>query len=745
MVDPSVDPDQAFREAEARFRDPGAGIVPETIVPARGASLTRLVRTGLGLLAVALVSAGLVWFRGERKKTFPTGESVAKLAAALDAGDHRRLERLLDQGCDPSERDELGRSALHRAAAFGDTGALELLTRNKPRLDVEDRFLLTPLLLAIAGGHESATLTLLRAGANPNQFAPTSLPPLRFALMDPAESMRWPRQDFGARRWRSNLDDLTRVRLLKTLVELGADPNLLSVSSGQGALHVAAQTSSTAALDALLSLGADRELLDRAGLSPLMLAVEARRPDIVDFLLDRGVQPDARAGDGRTALHLAAQELDDEIGRTLIHRGVAPDLASRDWRTPLDLALSLYRTSANEPASLFKTRQRGFIDMLLSEGASPDGAWSRVSGPIPKITRPVGEFAARALPPLWRVIGSDAGMSLRLLDAGAAAEMAPDSGQRRSALAILALAGDLGAEDPAIRLKLAERLMERGASLTGHDFRGRAAIHAAAEAGDFDLLELFLKRGADPAERSACGWNALDHLARWENGERPPEEARLARWKDFATRFVRAGVAPNPSAPTGPQLAELRGAFPWLGSHASAPLHRLAGNRHLPESLMRHLIGLGADANARESIWGDTPLHLASSAEKVDLLVRAGAAVDGRNLAGQTPTLAQFRFPRRDEAIAALLRAGADIEARDAEGMTLFLLNRYRVQRGTFEDPDAAMSMLTALGARQDVVDRLGRSAADLEGIARSNRLVERWPETEPRPITVLREPRLGR
>lgn len=84
---------------------------------------------------------------------------------------------------------------------------------------------------------------------------------------------------------------------------------------------------------------------------------------------------------------------------------------------------------------------------------------------------------------------------------------------------------------------------------------------------------------------------------------------------------------------------------------------------------LRFLLAKGANANVADKA-GITPLQLASDlgwTDGVDLLVGAGAAIDGTNVAGETPLISAVH--RRDVALVrVLLKAGANPDRTDNSG-----------------------------------------------------------------------------
>jgi len=103
------------------------------------------------------------------------------------------------------------------------------------------------------------------------------------------------------------------------------------------ALHAAAQSGTFAALDQLLSGGADANARAGGGETPLMLVAARGRLDAIGLLVERGADVNAVSDAGNTALMLAAARGQVDAVRALIERGARKDhrnkfgLGAEDW------------------------------------------------------------------------------------------------------------------------------------------------------------------------------------------------------------------------------------------------------------------------------------------------------------------------------------------------------------------------------------------------------------------------------
>ncbi len=102
--------------------------------------------------------------------------------------------------------------------------------------------------------------------------------------------------------------------------------NTRDVSTGETALHIVVARRDATWLGFLLQKGANPNLRDKKGITPLMLATQLRFVDGVKTLLAKKAKIDETNNQGETALIRAVQLRDTELTRILLSEGANPDL-----------------------------------------------------------------------------------------------------------------------------------------------------------------------------------------------------------------------------------------------------------------------------------------------------------------------------------------------------------------------------------------------------------------------------------
>jgi uncharacterized protein len=217
------------------------------------------------------------------------------------------------------------------------------------------------LILAIENGHYELALSLLDAGADPND---------QRSGFTPLHVMTWVRkpprgEDYGAPP-PPELGRLNSLLFIKELVKRGADVNsrLANGKGGAGQFSrkgatpflMASATSDLAYMKLLLELGADASIPNADNCTPLLVAcgihvgadaaneVAGEEPEVLEagqLLLKLGADVNAVDANGETAMHAAALKNLPKVVRFLADHGAKVEIWNRKnkygW-TPLAIA-----------------------------------------------------------------------------------------------------------------------------------------------------------------------------------------------------------------------------------------------------------------------------------------------------------------------------------------------------------------------------------------------------------------------
>jgi len=128
-----------------------------------------------------------------------------------------------------------------------------------------------------------------------------------------------------------------KKQLVERFIQAGINVNIKN-EFGEPVLSIAIPTRSAIEIIKLL-LAHEADINARYeqfyNSTPLMLAIEAHRPEVIKFLIDHGADVTLKNIDGKTALHLIAQSNQSDIAQMLIDRGADVNAIDNKHATPL--------------------------------------------------------------------------------------------------------------------------------------------------------------------------------------------------------------------------------------------------------------------------------------------------------------------------------------------------------------------------------------------------------------------------
>ena len=508
------------------------------------------------------------------------GRNALALACAADHALPALVQRLLDLGVDPEQRDIEGKRAIDRAAEAGRWALVAALDAGyvlPSAVSDGDVGGATPLA-------DRAPAALLRDGLCEGRrdlaglaklLSPAELGALLHdeEIAGSAERIGWLLAHGADAEVRDGRGDTPLFAMfdsvpaampaLQALLRRGVSP---AGAGGLARFLTACAISDQAgrglegcALE-LLERGADPFASSAAGDPPLALAVRLGWPRLVERLLAIGVGLDVRDSHGMSALHLAAALGREATLKKLVAQGASPDLLAADGQTPLGVALSSGRRDladwldwrgwplphrpllADDVPAAAIVGDADAVRRLLDLGLPVDAvdtqgctALLRAAGGGHRAV--VDLLLARGADPLLAAHSGATPLSAavsmrhtdivdRLIAAGASLEQ-----RLPGELTVLMVACALGLPD------LAARLLAAGADVHAADAQGRTALHCAAMFGFTArersrlaaLLDTLLLAGAE-ADLAAAGVTPLLLLlgARAEPGTAADEDILIA-------------------------------------------------------------------------------------------------------------------------------------------------------------------------------------------------------------------------
>jgi ankyrin repeat protein len=258
-----------------------------------------------------------------------------------------------------------GLTALLYATRQGCGDCVRFLVEHKANVNLTDPDGVTPLIMAIQNFHFDVAAYLIEKGADVNKWDWWGRAPLYSAV----DVNTVP---FGGRPDRISLDATTSLKLIETLLKAGANPNAQlklfppyralgpdrggdqMLTIGTTPLLRAAKAGDAAAVRLLLAHGANLELPNNSGITPLLAAAGIGTNDIdtrghfktsqqatetIQLLLAAGADVKARDSLGRSVLHGAAFWGWNDAIKALAAGGADVNAKDNKGMTPIDSAM----------------------------------------------------------------------------------------------------------------------------------------------------------------------------------------------------------------------------------------------------------------------------------------------------------------------------------------------------------------------------------------------------------------------
>jgi ankyrin repeat protein len=443
-------------------------------------------------------------------------EEPAPLVIAVRNRDFATARAMLASKPKPDVRQTTsdGTTALHWAVYHNDVDLVERLLRAKADVNARNDYGATPMSEAAVIGNVKVLRLLLKYGADvesPNADGQTALMTLaRTNNVEAAKLLIKHGANVNAReQWRGQTPLMwaaaeAQPEMVQLLVDHGADVNARSVvnewerqvtaeprmqarpSGGFTPLLYAARKGCLGCAKILVKAGADKDLTDPDGVTPLLLATLNFNFDTAAFLVDVGANVNKWDTWGRSALYAA-------VDMNTLPTGGRADRPSLDKTTGLELIEKLLKAGANPNLQLKlfppyrSLRDDRGADTMLTVGTTPLIRAAR-GGDIPAM-RLLLEYGANVHLPTVR------GITPLLAASGNAASPLDTRGRYRT-------------EEQAI--EAVRLLLAAGSRIDERDELGQTALHGAARWGWNNLVKELVAHNIDVWAKDKQGRTAAD-------------------------------------------------------------------------------------------------------------------------------------------------------------------------------------------------------------------------------------------
>ena len=618
---------------------------------------------------------------------------------------------LVKKGANISLKDGEGNSILHMAAVKNDIAFYNTLVPLNPDLNIKNSAGKTPLFLSIEKGNlqfakmllaqkekidlktkDGQQMSLLHYLASakggitllstletdPQRVSETDASgrtPLALAvhanLVDNAAFFIKNGADTKGDDWLGSKLVITAYEKSKAMLDLlllnGADP-VAENPDGKTLFYLSIEKNDIATLKLLVLQKGDINKKYMGGMVPLNHAIDKGRTEIIQYLILSGADLNSKDGQGITPLVTSVTKSDFRT-TTLLLKGNA------DTRSKNPAGKSVLLIS-------YEKNRSDIFDALLGAGA--DAAEKFDNGNTLLHMSAVGN----RLSFINSLVKNKADLNVLNNDSKTALMLAAEKGFGNSVKAIIAGGADIKIKDKAGETALykciktggeggywcADYLVKGGADVNDRTGSGTPLLHEAAALEKFDIVNLFLKNGADTNILNQKNETLIMILSKtqYSNSKDKPKSTQAAK-------------------------------------------------------LISELTSKGSNPNIPDK-YGRTPLDISCKLKNmiiIDALLKGGASVSATDNSGNTALkkivmdyTGDYKLSDKEkkstiELIDLLIKNGADINAKDKFGRTALTHILKEANQKNFQKVSDLVPVLKERGASTDIKDSDGNTAID--------------------------------
>lgn len=473
--------------------------------------------------------------------------------------------------------------------------------------------------------------------------------------------------------------------ILDMLLTYGADPNVKD-TMGFTPLHyvakfvrpekrrsiiLACEDSASLMIQTLMSaVGSGANAIDAWGMTPLHHASLSGNSHVVRCLLPYpSVDKEVTDKQGRTALHNAATLGDAEVVRLLLSHGANIHAVDKKGLTPLHIAAKegslnavtlLYQEIQKEDNPVLLLSRRDKQNMTPLHYAVENNHIEIVRFLLEKGVNPNYSSSTGLTALHLAAMRGDVPMCQLLVDNGATTDVLAEGNKTPL---FLAATND--------RPLIVGFLLDQGAGIEDRDVEGNSPLLGAVDSGSVEVVRLLLDRGADLASRNNDDRNVLHMAVLSKNADvlqlllSVKDSDRLINRKDCDGDTPLHHAARNAFLDIVQILLKHGARASAKNSSEETTLH--AACRYNFPNVVREIVRQDARLVNETDMHWNTPLHAAAQggfSETAAILVEAGADLEAKNYYEWTPLTVACKNGDFDT-VSNLLGAGASVNSVD--------------------------------------------------------------------------------